>query len=433
MFTFQYIIRQFYMQISLLAWPEGINWVETLNPDERTPSSTSSPEWLAHNADGTLGRIKSRQGGLEGDFSVLARTDWGPNLSVAIPWVEGLWENDDLQNPSLEDWSLELEAAWVSEEELRDEIITSMSEEERRDFESKTPEEQQEYLETQLQNREHRELLDAMIELGIEWLDSENLEEVFWDMSSEEIAEFESLSPDEQTRFMQERFDRWLENTELTLNQTEQRLQEERVTASPQRQAEIDYQVAQVWAARATVRGEWLWNTGFFRWEAARMTPEQLAEFGRTWEQLARYAATCTPSTGEEFKCWQNTWDALNWFYRSIGKPELQINDRPRHGYMWSQMLASRPNDYREVEVSAQDAPPWAIISYAAGPWGSVPFSQYGHVEIALWNGSYYFWQIASSPGWSRRPPTEGQYRVFMPVALWNSEWLSPDASLWVS
>ncbi|MCH8518184.1 hypothetical protein LAT59_00260 [Candidatus Gracilibacteria bacterium] len=421
MFTFQYILRQFYLQIYVFAGPEQAGGIEDVNPLEGTSSPTVSPEGLAHNADTTARAAEAAHGELDDRMARLSEIEEGVDSSDQFEGTQEAGRDtiEDTGDSELED---------IINPELRNEIITAMNEDERRDFESKTPEEQQEYLETQIQNRKNEEILDMMTTLGIEGLDGESLQSVFGEMTPDEIVEFEALSPEEQSRFMQERFESWRERTELILDQEEERLQQERVTASPQRQAQIDQRTEQIGQARESARGEGPGNTNFFRGEAARMTPEQLAEFGITGQRLAEYAATCTPSTGEEFMCGQNTGDALNGFYDSIDKPELKINDRPRHGYTWSQMLASRPNDYREVEVSAQDAPPGAIISYAAGPGGSVPFSQFGHVEIALGNGSYYFGQIAQSPGGSRRPPVEGQYRVFMPIALGNSEGRPLDA-----
>lgn len=47
--------------------------------------------------------------------------------------------------------------------ELQNELITSMSQEERSDFEKKTSEEQAEYLQQQINDREHQKLIEEMI------------------------------------------------------------------------------------------------------------------------------------------------------------------------------------------------------------------------------------------------------------------------------
>ena len=62
-------------------------------------------------------------------------------------------------------------------------------------------------------------------------------------MTPDEIAEFESLPLEEQTRIMQERFDARVAAADAIIARETARLEAEARTATPQRQAEIRREV----------------------------------------------------------------------------------------------------------------------------------------------------------------------------------------------
>jgi hypothetical protein len=281
--------------------------------------------------------------------------------------------------------------------------------------------------EIQAQDAKHQEILEYGRSLGLEWLDEEEIQNVFWDMTQDEISEFEAMSPEEQTAFMLWKSETLMASNEAILAAKEAELEAERAAwVTQERAAAIVQEQWQIQSARNVISWRGPGNTWFFRWrsenamipwgEAGTLTPEQLAEFWPMWWELAEFALTCPVATAEKSYCGKNTWEMLNSYYRSIWKPDLQINDRPRHGYVWASLLSSRPDQFKEISVTPENAPVWSLISYAAGPGWSSAFAQYGHIETKCSQNQYHFWQVASSPGWSKRPPQEGEYRVFMPT-----------------
>lgn len=156
-------------------------------------------------------------------------------------------------------------------------------------------------------------------------------------------------------------------------------------------------------------------------WIGEPLTPELLAEYGGTWHELASWLQSngFPVYNGQPNYCGQNCWEALNAF----GIQGLPSSGR--HGYAFAQICGSRPNQFRQIECSPQEAPAGAIISYQQNSGGSSARQQYWHVEIALWNNTwYYFGTVASAPGGSQKPPHPGSYTIWMPTSKtpgWDS------------
>ena len=121
--------------------------------------------------------------------------------------------------------------------------------------------------------------------------------------------------------------------------------------------------------------------------------------------------------------CGQNVWNMLLEFW---------IDDLPRsgrHGKLWDQ-FCENSNYFTKVAISnPADAKAWWILVYDEwfGPrykdWEEVARYKYGHVEVALWDGRTYFWNVASRPGWSldaaRNPEWAGfTWYVYYPTGL---------------
>lgn len=443
MYFLEQLQRQFMNNIVSYNHPTEGPWnsVDTTSWVEKTQDTPMTPEWareLAEDAGRTSGRMKVKSTDLEagaaeligGEWDDTTRWDdwgdvlgWAAEAQVSPEWVTEV----ATQTPEEERASViaELEAGgqfpeWM-DEEAREELIQARLE--ANDTEKPMTEE-----EIQALDAKHQEILEYARGLGLEWLDAEEIKNVFWDMTPEQITEFEAMTPEEQTEFMLWKSETLMEANKQILAEREAELEAEREAwVSPERERAIAWEQRQIQSARNAISWNWPGNTWFFRWgsenammpwgEAGTLTPEQLAEFWPMWWELAAYALTCEPATGEKSYCGKNTWEMLNSYYRSIWKPELQINDRPRHGYIWASLLAGRPDQFKEISVTPQNAPVWCLISYAAGPGWSSAFAQYGHIETKCSENQYHFWQVASSPGGSKRPPQEWEYRVFMPTS----------------
>lgn len=159
--------------------------------------------------------------------------------------------------------------------------------------------------------------------------------------------------------------------------------------------------------------------------------PQDAERYGPMGGQLATWLQQkwFPVYNGAPSHCGQNVGEAMNAFYRDIWMPQLQIQDRPRHGFKWAEIMANKPDQFVKINCRAEDAPAGALISYKNGPGGSAAFADFGHIEIALWQGKwFYFGTVANSPGGSKRPPVEWDYAVYMPK--WTP-WESPTWTPW--
>lgn len=153
---------------------------------------------------------------------------------------------------------------------------------------------------------------------------------------------------------------------------------------------------------------------------AIGLTPEQQEQFGETGTQLSMWLAKSgyPAFNGQPNYCGQNVGMALNAFGIK-GLP-----DGWRHGYRWAEICASRPSQFKKVtkECTPQTAPAWAIISYDKGTGWSDARQQYGHVEIACGNNTwYYFGKKANNPGWSNPGFKRGSYEIYVPIKKWRA------------
>lgn len=145
------------------------------------------------------------------------------------------------------------------------------------------------------------------------------------------------------------------------------------------------------------------------------ITAEQLAEFGGTWGQLAAWIHSIgyRKFVDRPSNCGANVWEALDTFWFT-GLPQSW-----RHWYLWASFMEERPSQFRELTwVTPENAPAGSIISYEQNSWGSDARKAYGHVEIAMWNDTwYYFWQKNTEPGGSNPNPQSWDYRIFVPIS----------------
>jgi hypothetical protein len=151
--------------------------------------------------------------------------------------------------------------------------------------------------------------------------------------------------------------------------------------------------------------------------DAAVMSPisaEQLAEYWDTWAWLATWIRQINyrKFVDRPSNCGANVWEALKAFWFN-GLPNTW-----RHWYRWASFLENH-SDFRELTwVTPQTAPAWSIISYEQNSGWSQARQDYGHVEIAMWNNSwYYFGQRNDRPGWSNPNPQAWDYRIFVPIS----------------
>lgn len=80
---------------------------------------------------------------------------------------------------------------------------------------------------------------------------------------------------------------------------------------------------------------------------------------------------------GQPSMCGQNVGEAMNAFYTANGMNNLQVTERPRHGFKWAEIMAGRSSQFQKIECSAEEAPAGALISYQAGPGGSAAYADY--------------------------------------------------------
>jgi len=144
------------------------------------------------------------------------------------------------------------------------------------------------------------------------------------------------------------------------------------------------------------------------------LTAEELAVFGNTWSQLAAWIRSINyrKFVNKPWNCGANVGEALEAF----GMKWLPQSGR--HWYLWGKFCAERPNQFKEYKGTPYDAPAWAIISYSQNTGWSAARQKYGHVEIAMWNNTwFYFGQKNTRPGGSNPNPKPGDYRIYVPVS----------------
>ena len=429
MFTLQQFLKLQLFQLQSYNWPEwGWDIPEPLERSPRPPKRPDSLEGVAAEVGHEASTATTEQAQFwEAAERLNPNTvtwDWGVIPVTSWEWVDEWWEQASAE------WEHPLSP------ELREELIDDMTEEERADFESKTPEEQQEYLEN-LNIRQGEMLFESALEiaeeLGIEgfwewWEDGEaDLEQRLNQLSPEEKEAFQNMSLEEQREFI-----RWLYAEELAqtievinqaLEETERRIDqgwlwEAENRALRQRAQALRGMQWAVWWQPGWTPWVWQfgWEQGFYRWGIGEpLTPELLAEYGSTWYELASWLQqnNFPIYNWRPNLCGLNVWEALN----NFGIEWLPTYGRD--GYRWASFMAERPTQFKQINTTLQDAPAWAIISYNRWvPWWSQANFDFWHVEIALWSGRwYYFGTVSETPGWSNENPPAGSYQIFMPIS----------------
>lgn len=134
------------------------------------------------------------------------------------------------------------------------------------------------------------------------------------------------------------------------------------------------------------------------------------------WTLLANYISERGyPIWKNGAYCGQNVGNMLSLF----GSPQLP--SWGRHGYRWTSFLDWNPG-FTKVRInSPSEAEAGGICVYDKWFGYTDERMAYGHVEIALWNGEFYYWSKRNRPGWSidasRNPDNSGfTWYVYYPV-----------------
>lgn len=147
------------------------------------------------------------------------------------------------------------------------------------------------------------------------------------------------------------------------------------------------------------------------------------------WQPLSAEMLEQYGSTGHELASWiQQRWYPVfewqpNYCWRNVGEcfnafGYQWLPNHGRNGADWKTICEQRPNQFKKIDCRPEDAPAWALISYARNSGGSKARQASGHVEIALWEGrGYYYGAVASQPGGSQKPPHPWSYTIFMPTS----------------
>ena len=447
MYFLQQIVQQFFLQITLYNGPEGSGSREV----EEVATPSESPDWAAQYPDAILRQADAADREAQWVEWKIHEAIW--NLEVAewtwetAPWdweLVGQGEPWELQETGWE-WEVEPvvwetgETQWeVSPEQAQ--LLELMTPDERENFGELSVEEQG-ILMDNLHARAGEALFDRAAEIAEElWISwfgeggeawEAELQERLDALSPEDRASFEWMTPEEQSEFV-----RWLyaeeiavavEEIQRELTGVEQRIQQWGLWS--QQMWALNNRAETLWAMRRSVQGGWRAGPGsspgnYAGWIGEPLTWEFLEEYGATWHELATWLEQnqFPVYNGQPNYCGQNVGEALNGF----GIQWLPSSGR--HWYRWSSILAERSSQFRQVETTPQEAPAGAIISYDRNTGGSSARQQYGHVEIALWQGRwFYFGQVASGSGGSNRNPPEGSYTIFMPTSKTPGE--SPSSS----
>lgn len=144
------------------------------------------------------------------------------------------------------------------------------------------------------------------------------------------------------------------------------------------------------------------------------LTAEQLKQYGDTWSQLAAWIKSIgyRKFVDKPWNCGANVWEALEAFGFKW------LPQTGRDGHLWAKFCAERPSQFKKFNGPVDEAPAWAIISYKANTWGSEARQKYGHVEIAMWNNTgYYFGQRNEQPWGSNPNPQPWEYEIYVPIS----------------
>lgn len=435
MFFLQQFYKQFSFQIAVYNWPEGPS--EAIQAPRPEAETQLYPDAILRQAESAQRDAERSQWSIDRgirDLEAAESSGWRWNETLVWNGEEDPLRNEWDEIHETEVW-WETWETWVELPEwIPEDLWWYIRPEELEGF-SGLSEEERSALIDQLEARRAESLMETASEiaeeLGIEgfwewWEAGEaDLQARLDALDPEERQAFETMTPEGQRDFI-----RWLYAEDVAedigvINQairdTEWRLQQGWLSST-----ETQWLQQRAWALRAmqwAVGGApwgspWVgWSggeNGFYRWGIGEpLTPELLAEYGSTGHELASWLQqnNFPVYNGQPNYCGQNVWEALDAF----GIQWLPTSGR--HGYMWSSIMADRPSQFRQINTTPQEAPAGAIISYDRGTGGSSARQQYGHVEIALWNGSFYFGQVASWPGGSNRNPEPGSYTIFMPTS----------------
>ena len=182
---------------------------------------------------------------------------------------------------------------------------------------------------------------------------------------------------------------------------------------------------------QTNLQDSWYWNFPWWAWSAS-----ESSEWGGSvlWQELADFCQKNSLKGKGDWNCALNVWNALQKF----GKIS-NISGLRWHWADWWPNMSKRKDFYEitdkyDVVKDRKTLPAWAIISYARNTqWTTWTDDRrdYWHVEVALWDWRFFFWQVSSHPGWSNPDPKRWDYRIFMPwtpidsVRLNSATWLS--------
>lgn len=144
------------------------------------------------------------------------------------------------------------------------------------------------------------------------------------------------------------------------------------------------------------------------------LSAEMLRQYWGVWHELASWIQQkgFPVYEGQPNYCGKNVWECMNAF------GYLWLPNSGRNGADWKTICEARPSQFKKIDCRPEDAPAGALISYERNSGGSVARQKSGHIEIALWEGKwYYYGAVASQPGWSQKPPMEWKYSIFMPTS----------------
>lgn len=157
---------------------------------------------------------------------------------------------------------------------------------------------------------------------------------------------------------------------------------------------------------------EW-WNS--YSWGVGQpLSTEMLAKYWGTWHELASWLQQRWYPVFEwqPNYCGKNVGEAMNAFWYKW------LPNSGRNGADWKAICEQRPNQFKKIDCTPQNAPAGALISYARNSGGSAARQASGHIEIALWEWKwYYYGAVASQPGGSQKPPRPWSYTIFMPTS----------------
>ncbi len=80
----------------------------------------------------------------------------------------------------------------------------------------------------------------------------------------------------------------------------------------------------------------------------------------------------------------------------------IDLPDFGMHAYRYPAELDANPNFIKEAVSNPNEVQPWGLVVYDkwATAWSDAR-EKYGHIEVALWWGKYYFGKTNNYPGWS--------------------------------